>query len=83
MSAVTAPTGTSTGAAIVREMRSAIAINEPPNTAAIGIVTRCDGPNILLTTCGAIRSINPMTPAKHTAVPVIAADITSSVIFTL
>ena len=58
----------------VRASRSASAIKAPPNKADIGTTSLWEEPKIRRTTCGAIRSIKPITPAKATEAPVSSAD---------
>ena len=67
------PTGTSLGEAAVLATRSHNTINVPPNNALAGRIFLWDEPKNRLTTWGAIKSTNPMIPAKATAVPVSTA----------
>src|SRR5450756_1401332 len=60
ISAVTAPTGSSIGVRMVREIKSANTMNVPPKRAESGTTYRWDAPNTLRVTCGAIRSMNPI-----------------------
>ena len=70
MTAVTAPTGISAGAMIVRASVSARIRNMPPSRNEAGSNSRWSGPKIIRVTWGMMSPTNPTTPLTDTTAPV-------------
>src|SRR5690606_33660701 len=66
VTAVTMPTGTSTGAIAVRARRSASTMNAAPHSAATGRSRACAAPVTSLAACGTIKPTKPMIPGTLT-----------------
>ena len=64
------PIGSSSGATITRERKSASTVNNPPKTITNGNTIVCRDPTILLAICGTTSPIKPITPLTETTIPV-------------
>lgn len=75
MQAVTHPTGSSTGMAMVRANVSHTITNHPPANAEKGMRMRLSDPNSKRLMCGMMRPAKPITPDADTTKATMSADI--------
>src|SRR3954468_2055336 len=78
MTAVTIPTGSSSGGTIVRATTSHAIRKAAPNSAAAGTTSRWSAPTMDRTMCGTMMPTNPTGPASDTDAPVASEALSSA-----